>query len=53
MTQSAQYRPTLLINLDAKKFNKIQQTEFNNSLRGTNTMIKQDLSQGRKNNLIS
>ena len=44
--------PKSLINLDAKFFNKIQQTESNTTLNGAYTMIKWNLSQGRKDSSI-
>ena len=44
--------PKSLINLDAKFFNKIQQTESNNTLNGAYIMIKWNISQGRKDSSI-
>ena len=38
------YMPTSLMNIVAKILNKIQQTESNNTLKGSYTMIKWDLS---------
>lgn len=37
-------RPTTLMNVEAKIFNKIQQIEFNSTFQRLYTMIKQDSS---------
>ena len=49
------YRPTLMINIDAKSSTNCQQQyiKFNNTLKGSYTMIKWDLSQGCKDSSVS
>ena len=41
-------RPIPLTDIDAKSLTKYKQTKSNNTLKGSHTMIKRDLSQGCK-----
>ena len=47
------YRPLSLMNIDAKTSTKYQETEFNNTLKRSYTMIKWALSRGYKDYSIA
>ena len=52
ITKKENYRPITLMSIDAKILTKYLQTESNNILKGSYTMIKWDLSQGCKDSSI-
>ena len=52
ITQKEYYGPVSLMNIDPKLLTKILSNRINNTLKGSYTMTKRDLSQGCKNSSI-
>ena len=50
--KKSNYRPILLMNIDAKTVNKILATESNKTLENSYTMIKSGLFQGCKDSSV-